>query len=62
MNEREAYEQQMFERSFDRPKNYFKLSAAQQWVIDRELGILDWKGTGLSDEDIQRFRNYFNEK
>lgn len=32
MNERE-----MFEASFGRPKNYFKLSADRQWEIDDNL-------------------------
>lgn len=32
-------ERQMFERSFERPSDYFKLSAEQQWQIDAKLGI-----------------------
>ena len=54
MNERE-----MFEKSFERPKNYFKLSEEQQWDIDNELGILDWLGTGLSDDDKKRFKEHY---
>lgn len=28
-----------------RPINYCELSAAEQWAIDKQLGILDWDGT-----------------
>jgi len=54
MNERE-----MFEKSFERPKNYFELSEERQWQIDKSLGILDWSGEGLSKEDIERFKNHY---
>lgn len=54
MNERE-----MFEKSFQRPKNYFKLSAREQWAIDAELGILDWRGDDLTDDDRKRFLEYY---
>jgi len=27
-----------------RPSNYEKLSAEDQWEIDKRLGILDWNG------------------
>jgi hypothetical protein len=52
-------EREMFERSFQRPKNYFKLTPRHQWNIDDNLGILDWKGEDLSDEDKLRFNTYF---
>lgn len=52
-------ERQMFERSFCRPPNYFKLSPEQQYQIDKNLGILDWEGEGLSKEDIKRFKNHY---
>ena len=55
MNERE-----MFEVSFQRPKNFFKLSAERQWEIDKMLGILDWIGTNLTEEDKHRFNEHFN--
>jgi len=55
MNERE-----MFEKSFERPCDYFKLSAEHQWSIDRRLGILDWDGDDLSDEDRKRFKEHYN--
>jgi len=54
MNERE-----MFEKSFQRPSNYFKLSSQQQWKIDYELGILDWNGEDLTEEDIKRFKAHY---
>jgi hypothetical protein len=57
MNERE-----MFERSFDRPRNYFQLPRNEQWMIDKMLGILDWEGKDLSDEDIKRFNDHYDDK
>lgn len=54
MNQRE-----MFEASFGRPSNYFKLSPRQQWDIDANLGILDWEGGKLSEEDKERFENHY---
>ena len=55
-------EREMFEMSFQRPKNYFKLTPRRQWEIDKDLGILDWMGEGLTDEDKKRFNNYFGLK
>jgi len=55
MNERE-----MFEKSFQRPSNYFKLSEERQWEIDKNLGILDWIGNGLSKEDEKRFQEHYD--
>jgi len=54
MNERE-----MFEASFKRPRNYFHLSESKQWEIDRDLGILDWKGGSLSTADKKRFKDHY---
>ncbi len=31
-----------------------------QWEIDKSLGILDWEGNDLSDEDIKRFKSHYN--
>ena len=56
MNERE-----MFEKSFERPKNFFKLSEQEQWAIDKRLGILDWNGDGLTSADLKRFHEYYDE-
>ena len=55
-------EREMFERSFKRPSNYFKLSARGQWRIDEQLGILDWKGEGLTEEDQKRFNEHYGQK
>ena len=55
-------EQEMFEKSFFRPPNYFKLSAERQWEIDKELGILDWKGDNLTKEEKERFHSYYHKK
>ena len=52
-------EREMFERSFKRPRNFFKLSASTQWSIDKQLGILDWEGEGLTEEDKKRFREHY---
>jgi len=57
-------QREMFEKSFQRPSNYFKLSAQRQWEIDDDLGILDWEGQHgdevYSDEDILRFKNHYD--
>ncbi len=52
-------EQEMFEKSFDRPRNFFKLSPERQWEIDKGLGILDWEGNNLTKEEIKRFKEYY---
>lgn len=54
MNERE-----MFEKSFQRPSTYFQLPESRQHEIDAELGILDWRGEGLTEKDMERFRNHY---
>ena len=51
--------QEMFEKSFQRPRNYFKLSSERQWEIDEELGILDWEGGNLTKEENERFQNHY---
>ncbi len=52
----------MFEMSFQRPTDFFKLSPERQWEIDKGLGILDWMGTGLSWEDKDRFNRFYGGK
>ena len=52
-------EREMFEKSFERPANYFFLRSSNQWRIDYKLGILDWEGKGLSVEDKERFHNHY---
>ena len=55
-------EREMFERSFKRPPNFFLLSEEEQWDIDKSLGILDWVGESLTDEDKSKFKEYFKLK
>ncbi len=55
-------EREMFEKSFERPSNYFKLSSRQQWDVDSDLGILDWKGEDLTEEDMERFKQHYKKK
>lgn len=52
-------EQAMFEKSFERPSNYFKLSERKQWEIDSNLGILDWYGNNLTSEQQERFKAHY---
>jgi hypothetical protein len=53
-------EREMFERSFERPSDYFKRSGAERWAIDERLGILDWAGEDLSKEELKRFRAHYD--
>lgn len=55
-------EREMFEKSFQRPSNFFQLSDEKQWEIDAGLGILDWVGEGLSQEDMNRFRAHYSKR
>ena len=55
-------EREMFEKSFERPSDYFELSAEHQWQIDAKLGILDWEGNDLTDKDRLRFKNHYKKK
>ena len=52
-------EREMFEASFQRPWNFFRLSPHHQWQIDANLGILDWQGEGLTKEDKERFQAHY---
>jgi hypothetical protein len=53
-------EKEMFERSFQRPKNFFNLSPEQQWKIDKDLGILDWEGGNLTPQEKERFKKHYS--
>ena len=53
-------EKEMFEKSFQRPSNYFKLSPERQWEIDFNLGILDWMGQNLTSADKKRFDAHYD--
>lgn len=52
-------EKEMYKKSFQRPSNFFQLSARRQWEIDEDLGILDWLGNNLSKKEIQKFEDYY---
>ena len=56
----ESEERWCFEQSFKRPSNFFKLSAEEQWAIDKRLGILDWDGLYLTEEDHKRFKEHYD--
>lgn len=47
---------EMFERSFERPRNFLNLSFTEQWAIDKSLGLLDWPKSGLQLSAEQRAR------
>lgn len=49
----------MFEKSFQRPSNYFRLSAREQYEIDKQLGILDWEGGKMNKDDEKRFKSHY---
>lgn len=59
---------EMFEKSFQRPQNYFKLSGEQQWNEDGRLGILDWDGScphkhmEMCPDCYKRFTDFYNNK
>lgn len=54
---------EMFEISFKRPKNYFKLPPRRQFAIDSQLGILDWENSGnLTKEDLLRFKDHYTKR
>jgi len=54
-------EMEMFEKSFGRPRNFQKLSAEERWKIDKNLGILDWNGKGLTAECRKRMDEYYDD-
>jgi hypothetical protein len=59
MNSREK-EHEMFEKSFQRPKNFYsELTAEERWEIDKRLGILDWEGRYLTKEEKLRFNQHY---
>lgn len=49
----------MFEKSFERPSNFFKLTPEKQWEIDKKLDILDWVGSNLTDQEKKRFNDHY---
>lgn len=53
---------EMFEKTFERPSNFFELSYAEQWDVDKALGILDWDGSDLTDEQRERYQAHYAKK
>lgn len=51
-------QEEMFEKTFQRPSNYFQLPDEQQWEIDENLGILDWNGR-MTREQSARYRKHW---
>lgn len=58
-NTEEFFERAMFEKSFERPSNFFALTGKEQWAIDKKLGILDWNGEFLDGADVARFKAHY---
>ena len=52
-------EAEMFEKSFQRPSDYFKLDIRIQWTINARLGILDWEGDKLTKAELKRFKEHY---
>lgn len=52
-------QEEMFEKCFERPKNFYKLSYREQQKIDAKLGILAFDVVHLSLERQRRFTAYF---
>ena len=55
-------QEEMFERSFQRPSNYFSLTGSEQWDIDKKLGILDWDGTHMTEAERARYHAHYDAK
>ena len=53
-------EREMFHQSFKRPRNFLKLTEEERWEIDKKLGLLDWSGEGLSEQDMERIKNHYD--
>lgn len=52
-------EYRMYQKSFERPTDFFQLSDEKQWEIDEELGIQDWSGTDLTKNEMKLFREHY---
>ena len=55
----DATQREMFERSFQRPRNFFRLTAEERWEIDSRLGILDME-IEPSLADLERIRAHYD--
>jgi hypothetical protein len=58
--DKQMTEREMFEKSFERPRNFFFLPGPEQWSIDKRLGILDWDGKDLTEADKARMKRHYN--
>lgn len=54
-------EEEMFEKSFERPRYFFNLPMQEQWAIDARLGILDWEGGNLTPAQQKRFEEHYED-
>jgi hypothetical protein len=60
MNNEVLTQEQMFEKTFERPTDFFLLDEEKfQKGIDRRLGILDWNGE-MTPEQRVRYNNHYN--
>lgn len=54
-------QREMFDRSFERPSNFYELPEEEQWALDKRLGILDWyAGSELTPDDVKRYRSHYD--
>lgn len=52
---------ELFEKTFQRPKNFFNLPVEKMLAIDKKLGLVDWSGWfDLTDKEKQRFRDHYD--
>ena len=54
-------ELEMFEKSFQRPNNFFSLTESEKCDIDKRLGILNWDIRNLSNKQMERFIEHYKE-
>jgi hypothetical protein len=52
-------QKKIYEKTFKRPKNFFKLSVAEQWIIDEKLGISEWRAVGMNEEELKRYQAHY---
>ena len=52
-------DQEMYKKAFLRPKNFLNLTPEEQWKIDDNLGILDWDGSKMTDEERSKLYAHF---
>lgn len=54
-------QEEMFEKTFDRPSNYFLLSLEKRREIDSNLGILNWLPNrfDLSNEQFSKYQDHY---